>query len=288
MKKENSKQMNIETTDQESEISNEKQRILNEIHALKEMEQEVAPIIKDAKILINRLTPRYLGDIEKLLNSVSIDGEHLDGIDDLDLSFTREPDGRIGVGDGVESLYDLMAEVIRAMHETEDVALIPFHEALSRKAVELEQTLKPLFAEMGSRWNDLRDYLRCNCHVRSEVFQKLKQKEEDLLPYADLADALSTEDYTAILENLHAHEKQQTSMQSAFEMVKFDRDLDGLSFLEEASNECVETQEEVKNTLKKYEEYSSLVDDLEPWDFDLHEEIREVLESRKSKTKEAA
>ena len=127
-----------------------------------------------------------------------------------------------------------------------------------------------------------------------ERFERL-EKQDDPSPIhthskevKDLADALSTEDYTAILENLRAHEEQQTSMQSAFEMVKFDRDLDGLSFLEEASNECVETQEEVKNTLKKYEEYSSLVDDLEPWDFDLHEEIRAALELRKSKTKEAA
>ena len=229
--------MNNKTTDQESEISNEKQRVLNEIHALKEMEQEVAPIIKDAKILINRLTPRYLGDIEKLLNSVYIDTEDFDGIEDLNFELTRDNRDRICTGDGFESLYELMAEVISAIRETKNEALVPFYEALSRKAVELEQTLKPLFAEMGSRWNDLRDYLRCNCHVRSEVFQKLKQKEQDLLPYADLADALSTEDYTAILENLHAHEEQQTSMQSPKVTMKVEKlNNDGCRETESPSN----------------------------------------------------
>lgn len=259
-----------------------------DIQALREMEQEVAPIIENAKILINGLSPRHLWAIEELLNAVYIHDEHLDRVDLLEFEASRESDGRICVGDGVESLYDLMAEVIRVMGETRDVALIPFHEALSRKADELEETLKALFEGIHCGWSDFQEYLRHNCVVRGEVALELKAKEVQLLPYADLADALSTEELFVTLDNFDAHDEQQTSMQAAFEMVKFDRNLIGLSFLEQASDECVETQEKIKNTLENYKEYSSLVDDEVPWDFEGHEGIREALEFRKSEIQHAA
>ena len=287
MKKENSKQMNIETTDQESEISNEKQRVLNEIHALKEMEQKVAPIIEEAQCLIGQLTQRDLEEIGKLLNSVYIDAEDLDVIDDLDIELTRDSNGRICTGDGLESLYDLMAEVLSTIRETRNEALVPIYNALNKKADELEQILKDLLPELGS-WKDLQEYLRCNCLVRSEVLQRLEHKEAQLLKYAHLADALSTEDFTKLLENFRGHHGVQGEMEHGLEAVQFDHDLIGLSLIGQAMTDCQEFEEEIKNILTKYKEYSSLEHNEEPWDNELHEEIREALELRKSKTKQAA
>lgn len=281
--------MNNKNTDQASEISKEEQQNLNEIQTLEEMEQEVAPIIGEAQYLIGQLTQRDLGDIEKLLNSVYVDDVRFDGVDALDLDFelTRDSNGRICTGDGLESLYDLMAEVLSAIRETKNVALVPIYNALSKKADELEQILKDLLPELDS-WKDLQEYLRCNCFVRSEVLQRLRSKEDDLLPYTHLADALSTEDFTKLLENFRGHHGLQGEMEHGFEVVQFDHDLDGLSLIGQAMTDCQEFEEEIKNILTKYKEYSSLEHNEEPWDHELHEEIREALELRKSKTKQAA
>jgi hypothetical protein len=277
-------QMNNKTTDQASEISNEEQQILNPLQTLEEMEQEVAPIIEEAQYLIGQLTQRDLGDIEKLLNSVTVDD--VDALD-LDFELTRDSNGRICTGDGLESLYDLMAEVLSTIRETRNEALVPIYNALNKKADELEQILKDLLPELGS-WKDLQGYLRCNCHVRSKVLQELGYKEAQLLKYAHLADALSTEDFTKLLENFRGHHEEQGAMEHGFEMLKFDRDLDGLSFIEQAVTDCQEVEEEIKNTLTDYKEYSSLEHNEEPWNHDLHEEIHQALELRESKTKQAA
>ena len=146
--------MNNKNTDQESEISKEEQQNLNEIQTLEEMEQEVAPIIEEAQYLIGQLTQRDLEEIGKLLNSVYIDAENLDGIDDLDIGLTRDSNGRICTGDGLESLYDLMAEVLSTMRKTRNDALVPIYNALSSKADKLEQILKALLPELDS-WKDI-------------------------------------------------------------------------------------------------------------------------------------
>ncbi|MDB4432640.1 hypothetical protein N9147_05130 [Akkermansiaceae bacterium] len=275
-------QMNNETTDQESE-----NKLLASYY---NMLKESAPDLEMIKISIS-----YLNDEETQQLHGAYNGP----------CHEKDENGVI-TEEGVSLFYDDLQSWEQERDDYGDYTngitqkdIANCEKVIAQRKPILESLLCQK-AELIS-WANLDWLLRNNYHVRESVGSMLEErferleKKNDPTPISthskevkNLADALSTEDYTAILENLDAHEEQQTSMQSAFEMVKFDRDLDGLSFLEEASNECVETQEEVKNTLKKYEEYSSLVDDLEPWDFDLHEEIREVLELRKSKTKEAA